>query len=205
LATLCVAPRAHAQVPEAQPMQPGQGMVLTHVSAGRHPFAVFFGRGRHPIADCAGECDFWAWPGKYRVVVRMGEGPHDDASLALRVRRPGSHMFIPADGGAQNAGLVLGVTGPVIGFVGAVFTVAGLFATCSAPPPGEGCNKPAAFYIGLGTLAAGGAMTAIGWPLYLHHRARFEFRDRSAPQAAARFGLVPLRGSGLGLGATFAF
>jgi len=205
LTMLCVAPRAYAQTGETQPMQPAQGMVLTHVSAGQRPFAVFFGRGRVPIADCTGECDFWAWPGKYRVVVRQGEGPHDDASLALRVRRPGSHTFVPAHGGAQNAGLILGVTGPVIGFVGAVFTAAGLFATCSDPPPGESCDKPAGFYIGLGALALGGGMTAVGWPLYLHNRAHFDFRGRTTAEPPARLGLVPMPRGGLGLGASFAF
>jgi hypothetical protein len=186
-------------------MQPGRGMVLAHVSAGQRPFVVFFGRGRHPIADCTGECDFWAWPGKYRVVVQQGEGPHDDARLALRVRRPGNYGFVPAHGGAQNAGLILGIAGPVIGFVGAVFTVAGLLRTCSAPPPGESCDQPTAFYVGLGALAVGGAMTAVGWPLYIHNRAHFDFRAQAAPQPAARLGVVPMPRGGLGLGATFAF
>lgn len=185
-------------------MAPGQGMVSTHVSAGQHSFAVFFGRGKLPIAACDRECDFWAWPGKYRVVVDRGEGPHDDASLALRVRRAGSHTFVPAKGSAQNAGLILGVAGPAIGFVGAVLAVGGALATCSDPPPGESCNKPAGFYIGLGTLAVGGAMTAIGWPLYLHNRAHFEFREQGTERPAAHVGVVPLA-RGLGLGASFAF
>jgi hypothetical protein len=186
-------------------MQPGQGMVLTHVSVGQRSFAVFFGRGRLPIADCVAECDFWAWPGKYRVVVRQGEGPHDDASLALRVRRPGSHTFVAAHGGAQNAGLILGVAGPVIGFVGAVFVAAGALTTCSDPPPGERCDTPTSVYVGLGGLALGGAMTAVGWPLYLHNRAHFDFRDQAAALPAARLGVVPMPRGGLGLGATFAF
>src|SRR5213595_2749094 len=50
----------------ASTMRPGRGMVLAHVSAGPHAFAVFFGRGQQPIAECPGECDFWAWPAKYR-------------------------------------------------------------------------------------------------------------------------------------------
>lgn len=144
-------------------MQPGRGMVLAHVSAGPHPFSVSFGRGRHPIASCERECDFWAWPGKYRVLVQRGEGPHDDVAVTLNIRRPSSYVFVPADGAGQNAGLILGVSGPVIGFVGLVLTAAGLFGTCSDPSPGESCDgKPPAFYIGLGTLAAGATMTAVG-------------------------------------------
>jgi hypothetical protein len=184
-------------------MQPGAGMVLVHVSAGEHPFAVFFGRGRLPIAECANACDFWVWPGKYRVVVHQGEGPHDDASLALRVRRSGSYEFVHANGRSQNAGLILGVAGPTIGFVGLIFTAVGLFATCSDPPPGESCDKPAAFYLGLGTLAVGAGMTAIGWPLYLHNRAHFQL---TAPAASGpSVGVVQLPRGGLGLGATFSF
>jgi len=205
LTLLCVAPRANAQAVETQPMTPGQGMVSTHVSAGQRSFAVYFGRGKLPIAACDGECDFWAWPGKYRVVVHQGEGPRDDASLALRVRRPGTHTFVPATGSAQNTGLILGVAGPAIGFVGAVLAVGGLVATCSDPAPGESCDKPAGFYIGLGTLAVGGAMTAIGWPLYIHNRAHFDFRDRASAQPTARLGVGPLPHGGLGLGATFSF
>lgn len=188
-------------------MSPGQGMVRTHVNAGPQPFTVYFGRGRRPIADCDTECDFWAWPGKYRVVVHRGEGPHDDASLALRVRRPGSHTFVAAHGAAQNAGLILGIAGPAIAFVGTVFAVGGLVATCSDPPPGESCDKPVGFYIGLGTLAVGAGMTAVGWPLYLRNRAHFEFRDQPPPpaQPMSRWGLVPMPHGGLGLGATFAF
>ncbi len=186
-------------------MQPGRGMVLAHVSAGQHPFTISFGRGKRPVADCSKECDFWAWPAKYRVLVHQGEGPADDASVALNVRGPGRYDFVPANGAAQNAGLVLGITGPVIGFVGAVFTAAGLFRTCSDAAPGESCDgKPTAFYVGLGVLAVGAGMTAVGWPLYLHNRAHFQASDRP-PAPSARLGVVPLPHGGLGLGATFAF
>lgn len=205
LAVLCVAPRAHAQSAEVQAMAPGRGMVLAHVSAGEHSFEISFGRGKRPVADCWKECDFWAWPGKYRVLVRQGEGPEDDASVALNVRRSGRYAFVPAHGAAQNAGLILGVTGPVIGFVGAVLTAAGLFQTCSDPAPGESCDgKPTAFYVGLGVLAAGAGMTAAGWPLYLHNRAHFDESD-SAPRPSAHLAVVPLPHGGLGLGTSFAF
>ena len=206
LATLSVAPRARAQSYAVQPMQPGRGMVLAHVSAGQHSFKVSFGRGQRPIADCWKQCDFWAWPGKYRVLVRQGEGPQDDASLALNVRRAGRYAYVPAHGAAQNAGLILGVTGPVIGFVGAVLTAAGLFQTCSDPAPGESCDgKPTAFYVGLGVLGVGAAMTAVGWPLYIHNRAHFQQSDDAPRPPSARLAVVPLPHSGLGLGATLAF
>ena len=187
-------------------MQPGRGMVLAHVSAGQHPFSVSFGRGRRPIAQCQEECDFWAWPGKYRVLIQRGEGPHDNVSVTLNLRRSERYEFVPAHGGAQNAGLILGVTGPAIGFVGLVLTAAGLFGTCSDPAPGESCDgKPPVFYIGLGTLALGAGMTAVGWPLYLHNRAHFRVSAAEKAQPSARLGVVPMPRGGLGLGATFAF
>jgi len=178
-------------------------MVLVHVSAGDHPFAVFFGKGRLPIADCVGACDFWAWPEKYRVLVRQGEGPDDDASLALRVRGSGSYAFVPAHGSAQNVGLILGAAGPIVGFLGLAFTAAGLLASCDAPR-GQTCDKPVSLYIGLSGLAVGAAMTAIGWPLYLHNRAYFRVSDSPAP-TAPRVGVVTMHRGGVGLGATFAF
>jgi len=190
-------------VSNVQPMQPARGMVLVHVSAGEHPFAVFFGKGKQPIADCVATCDFWAWPEKYRVLVQQGEGPYDDASLALRIRGPGSYAFVPAHGSAQNAGLILGAAGPIIGFAGLAFTAAGLLASCDAPP-GQSCDKPLSLYIGLSGLAVGAAMTAIGWPLYLHNRAYFRVSDSPA-KIAPRVGVVPMPRGGVGLGASLAF
>ncbi len=191
------------RVAELQPMQPGQGMVFVNVSAGEHPFTVYFGKGKLPIADCSSACGFWAWPGKYRVHVVRGEGPGYDAVLSLRIRKAGSYEFVHANGEAQNAGLILGVTGPAIAFVGLIFTAAGLLATCSDPPPGQTCDRPTALYVGLGGLALGGAMTAVGWPMYIHNRAHFELTDSVTP--APRVGLVRMPQGGLGLGATFAF
>lgn len=205
MSLLCAAPRALAQSAEVQAMQPGRGMVLAHVNAGEHPFSVSFGRGRHPIAECDKECDFWAWPAKYRVLIHHGEGPHDDVSVALNIRRTGNYTFVPAHGGAQNAGLILGVSGPVIGFVGAVLTVGGVLRECSDPPPGQGCDRPAIVYVGLGMFAVGAGMTAIGWPLYIHNRAHFQASDGPAALPAARLGVLPMPHGGLGLGATFAF
>ena len=189
--------------PEVQPMQPGQGMMFVHVDAAERSFAVYFGRGEHPIADCTNECDFWAWPGKYRVQVRQGEARYD-TTLALRIRRPGYYRFIPANGGAQNAGLILGVAGPVVGLVGLLFTTAGLLATCSDREPGQDCDKPASLYIGLAGLAVGTGMTIPGWILYARNRAHFQLIE-PAPPLAPRVGVIAMPHGGLGLGATLAF
>ncbi len=184
-------------------MQPGPGMVFVNVSAGEHPFTVYFGKGKVPVADCTSACGFWAWPGKYRVHIVRGEGPSDDAVVALRIRKPGAYEFVHASGGAQNAGLILGVAGPALAFVGGVFVAAGLFTTCSDPPPGQSCDRPVGLYIGLAVLGAGTAMTAVGWPLYIHNRAHFELTESVTP--APRVGVMRMPQGGLGLGATFAF
>ena len=167
-------------------MQPSAGMVRVHVSAAEHPFLVYFGRGEEPIADCAGACDFWAWPGKYRVRVFQGEGPRNDSVLALRVGQAGSYSFVPANGGAQNAGIVLGVSGPVVGIAGLVLTLVGVNAG----------DRPASLYVGLGGLALGTGMTSVGWLLYAKNRASFDFSARVGPQPVA---------GGLGWGAALTF
>lgn len=185
LPLLCAAP-ARAQSVDAGTMQPSAGMVRVHVTAGEHPFLVYFGRGEEPIADCAAACEFWAWPGKYRVRVFQGEGPRNDSQLALRVGQAGRYELVPANGTAQNAGLVLGVSGPVIGIAGLVLTLLGA---------GAG-DQPASLYVGLGGLGLGAGMTGVGWLLYAENRATFDFSARVGPQ--------PLAG-GLGFGATLTF
>ena len=188
-----------------QAFGPARGMVRVHVDAGEHPFAVYFGRGARPIADCAGPCDFWAWPAKYRIRIQQGDGPHHDATIALHVRNSGNYVFVPAHGKMQNLGLILGVSGPVIGVVGLIFTAVGTLKPCSAPPSSESCDTPASLYIGLSALAVGAAMTAIGWPLYNHNRAHFQASDAATRASHARVGLVAMPRTGVGLGVTFAF
>ncbi len=225
LAALCVASRARAATPgeeartaelapsehehpntiETRPMQPGRGMVRVHVNAQGRRFFVYLGRSEYPVAACRGECDFWAWPEKYRAVIRDGDGPNDDAVVALRLRRPGNYAFVPAQGNAQNAGLVLGITGPVIGFAGLIFTAAGLLETCSAPPPGQSCGTPSALYIGLPLLALGAGMTTAGWWLYARSRAHFQLTDAPPPATGPRLGALSLPHRGLGIGLTLAF
>lgn len=217
LSTLCGRARAQAEpltssppneaesAPSAVlPMQPGLGMVRVHLRAGDRAFSVFFGKGRVPVAACSGPCEFWVWPGKYRVLVRDGEGPGADAQLALRVRRAGDYAFVPAHGAAQNTGLYLGVSGPVIGLAGLVFTAAGLLHSCDRTG-GADCDKPTSFYVGLGALGLGVGMTSAGWLLYAANRAHFAFTPPAVRQSTPRVALISLPRGGVALGASFAF
>lgn len=178
LSLACFARPAAAQT---QAMEPSRGMVRTHVGTGGRAFSVYFGRGERPIADCDHDCDFWAWPGKYRVVVFQGEGPNHDARLALRIAGAGHYSFVPANGQTQNAGIVLGVAGPVLGLAGLVLSTVGVL----------GDDRRTALYVGLGGMAAGATMTGVGWWLYAENRARFE--------------LAPPPPGALGLGAALRF
>jgi len=209
LATLCGAAPARAESQtQRQPAPPpgSQGMLQVHVTTGERPFAVYFGRGTYPVAACARDCDFWAWPGTYRVRIEHGDGPNDDATLALRVRRPGSYAFVPANGNTQNAGLILGVAGPVLGIAGLTLTTIGLLGkTCNPRPAGQTCDRPASLYVGLGALAVSGVLTPIGWLLYDHHRAHFQFQDGAPATTGPRVSLVAMPQAGLGLGASWAF
>jgi len=194
-----------ATSPDVQAFSAAQGMVRVHVDAGEHPFAVYFGRGARPIADCAGPCEFWAWPAKYRIRIQHGDAPGHDTTIALRVRNSGRYVFVPAHGKMQNLGLILGVSGPVIGVVGLIFTAVGTLRLCREPPPGESCDTPASVYVGLSALAAGGVMTAIGWPLYNHNRAHFQVSEAPTAASTTRVGLVALPRAGVGFGVVFAF
>ena len=215
LLTLCSARTARAESADAvaSPEEPAplaaasagpKGMLRVRVDAEQRPFAVYFGNGTYPIAECAQSCEFFAWPGTYRIRVRRGDGPNDDATLALRLARPGNYSFVPAQGRLQNAGLLLGVSGPVIGVAGLALTLGGLLSHCDPPAPGQSCETPSSLYVGLGAFAVGSAMTTIGWLLYGHHRAHFRYAEAPPSKAGPRVGFVPTR-SGVYLGASLSF
>lgn len=188
-----------------QPMHAAAGMVLVRLSAGDHPFSVFFGRAARPIAACASACAFWAWPGEYRVQVTDGEAPHIDATVPLRVQRSASYAFVPANGKSQNAGLILGVSGPVLGVVGLVLTGVGLFKTCHESVPGEGCERPSSLYLGLGAVALGAAMTTSGWLVYAYNRAQFRASGANPARTQASLTFRPMQDATLGLRAVLTF
>jgi hypothetical protein len=188
------------------------------VHAGDGPFSVVTPNDGQPIAVCDGECGFWAWPGKYNV--RLGlDGAPKDGNLSLRIRNPGRYELIPANPTGRNAGMALGLVGPVVSLVGLLFTFAGLLETgCTEATSQSNCSDspPPVVYYGLATLAVGAGMTTAGWIVFAHNRTHFQLSDdpRSAKSGSdvggplgtsARVSVLPMPHGGLGLGAVVAF
>ena len=194
---------------EMQPMTSvGQGLVYVQVHVGDRQFSVLTPKDVQPLAVCDGECGFWAWPGTYSVRFRL-DGAAKDSRLTLRIRKPGRYELIPANQAGRNAGMALGLVGPVVSLVGLLFTFAGLLETgCTEDTSQSHCSDspPPVVYYGLATLAVGAGMTTAGWLVFAHNRAHFQLSDDPGPLGpSARVSVLPMPHGGLGLGAVVAF
>jgi hypothetical protein len=188
---------------------PARGLVPVFVSvrAGGRSFIVF-GDQQRRIAECDDDCQFWAWPGAYRV--RLNQSEHEpETSVRLRVRHGGSYELRVGDQEVRDGGLVLGVLGSVVAVVGTAVLLAGVISEeCAASDSGDtdSCSTSPAVYYGLGTLAVGAAMTTAGFALYGTNQTGFQFRSEPMlVPITASVGPVPLPHGGLGLGATLSF
>jgi hypothetical protein len=181
--------------------------VYVRVSAGKRSFIVF-GEAQRRIAECDEECQFWAWPGTYRV--RLTQTEHEpERSVRLRIRYSGNYLLKLGDSDARGAGLTLGIVGSAIAAVGSIMWLAGTFHECSyttSASSADHCATPSIVYYGLGTFVAGAGIGAVGFVIFGNNGTGFHYFREPAPLAmSARVGLVPLSHSGLGLGATLSF
>jgi len=172
---------------------------------------IVFDDDQRRVAECDDDCEFWAWPGSYRVQLQKNEHEHE-TSVRLRVRHSGSYTLDPGNEQAADGGLALGVVGSLVAVVGSAVMFAGeLSYDCvseDAADNGAGgnCKTPPSVYYGLTTLAVGAGMTTVGFVLYGGNHTGFHFESEPVPlRYTARFGPVPLPRGGLGLGATLAF
>lgn len=185
----------------------GQRLLYVQVHARDRPFSVVPRDGGQPLAVCEGECGFWAWPGKYNVRLRLDGAA--DSNLSLRIRTPGRYELIPANPAGRNAGMALGLVGPVVSLVGLLMTFAGLLETdCTEATSQSQCSDrpPPIAYYGLATLAVGAGMTTVGWLVFAHNSAHFQLSDDPGPLGtSARVSVLPMPHGGLGLGAVVGF
>jgi hypothetical protein len=195
--------------------QSAGGAVYVQLHAGERAYSVTTAGGsRHEpnpvIANCDGDCGFWAWPGSYKLRF-PASGDERAKTVNLRILAPGDYTLMPPDVAARNTGLTFGVAGSAVAGVGLILFIAGLFATpCEDDSKGNGkCAYSPAIYYGLGTLAVGGGIATSGWLVYAQNRAHFVHRSplaaATAQSVAARVGLMPLPRGGFGLGAAVAF
>jgi len=182
--------------------------VYVHVSAGKRSFIVF-GEAQRRIAECDEDCQFWAWPGTYRV--RLTQTEHEpERSVRLRIRYGGNYLLKLGDSDARGAGLALGIVGSTIAAVGSIMWLAGsAFHECSyedSAGSANHCETPSIVYYGLGTFVAGAGIGAVGFVIFGNNGSGFHYFSEPPPLAmSARVGLVPLSRGGLGLGATLSF
>ncbi len=183
--------------------------VFVSVSAGARSFIVF-GDEQRRVAECDGDCQFWAWQGTYRVRLKKTE--HEpETSVTLRLRYSGNYTLKLGDSATRDTGLALGILGSVVFVVGTFVTFIGaLEFDCAGSDSGGGspssCNTPSSVYYGLGTMAVGAGVSATGFVLFGTNGSGFHFSSEPVLlPMSARVGPVPLPGGGLGLGATLSF
>jgi hypothetical protein len=185
--------------------------VFVSVRAGSRSFVVF-GDEQRRIAECDGDCEFWAWPGAYRV--RLNQTEHEpETSVRLRIRHSGNYELSVGDSGTRDAGLALGIGGSALAVAGTVMLFAGaLELDCANSPGGTNaadpgsCSTPPVVYYGLLTLGVGLGLGAGGFVLYAENQMGFGFkRELGLSPITARVGPVPMPHGGVGLGATLSF
>lgn len=188
---------------------PSFAPVFVSVRAGTRSFIVF-GDEQRRVAECDEDCQFWAWPGTYRVRLKKTE--HEpETSVTLRVRYSGTYTLKVGDSATRDTGLALGVIGSVVFVVGTFVTFIGaLQSDCaqseSADGPSSPCNTASSVYYGLGTMVAGAGLSATGFVLFGVNGTGFHYdRDSLLVPMSARVGPVPLPGGGLALGGTLSF
>jgi len=161
---------------------------------------VVLGDGDAEVANCADQCQFWAYTGTYHVRLANALG-EDSKTLRLRVSKPGDYTLVLGDDGERDAGLVLGITGSAAFVIGGV--VALLSASelgCDAATP---CKTPQTVYYGLATMGAGAALGTVGFVLFGGNITRFHYEGLPAP-VMTRVGAVPVPG-GVGIGTAITF
>ena len=184
--------------------------VFVSVRAAGRSFIVF-GDQQRRIAECDGDCQFWAWPGTYRV--RLEKSEHEpESSVRLRIRHSGNYDLKVGNQEVRDGGLLLGVVGSVVSVVGTAILLAGGIETeCTRSDTSSGgsqppCGTPSIVYYGLATLGVGAAMTATGFVLFGTNHTGFGFESEPAPNPiTARVGPMPMPQGGLGLGAAITF
>lgn len=183
--------------------------VYVRVSAGKRSFIVF-GEGQRRVAECDEDCQFWAWPGTYRVRLTQTE-QEPERSVRLRIRYSGNYLLRLGDSDARGAGLTLGIVGSTIAAVGSVMWLAGTAlnecnSDTTTPNSAGHCGTPSIVYYGLGTFVAGAAIGAVGFVIFGNNGSGFHYFSQPALlPMSARVGLVPLARGGVGLGATLSF
>jgi len=190
--------------PPGRHPNPGLIPVYVRVSAGKRSFIVF-GEGQRRIAECDEDCQFWAWPGSYRV--RLTQTEHEpERSVRLRIRHSGNYLLKLGDSDARGAGLALGIVGSTVAAVGTIMWFVGTaFHDCTYGSA-DHCDTPSIVYYGLGTFVAGAGIGAVGFVIFGNNGSGFHYLGEPAPlPVSARVGLVPLARGGLALGATLSF
>jgi hypothetical protein len=124
---------------------------------------------RTEAASCSQDCELKLPKGTYMLIASRG-----DEHRTREVELTSSQVLTVGlwDGGARTAGTVLGITGVIVGAIGAFLSVAALAAP--AYPPGSDEASPGrggVFAMGLLGVAAGTGIAFAGFSLAAANRA----------------------------------
>jgi hypothetical protein len=183
--------------------------IFVSVDAGERSFIVF-GDEERRVAECDGQCQFWALPGTYRV--RLVKDAHEEeTSVSMHLRNPGSYHLKVGDAGTRNAGLALGITGSSVFVVGALVAFVGVLELGCTYDDATGvssgsCSTPSSVYYGLAAMGVGAGVASLGFVLFGTNHTGFHYTPAPVPTPfSARLGPVPLAHGGVGLGLTGSF
>jgi len=193
---------AHAQSAEAQGPSASDARVTIDATQASIRLRITPVDSDELVADCKGQCVFWAPPGRYTLnATNLATGAHHQ--LGLHVERPSNFELNEGDDTAKYAGLALGVTGSAA-IVAGLFMVAPvvLSAMCEDSSCTTSSQRRTA-NVGLGFLLGGAVATPVGWVMFSRNRTRLVAGPASAgayAEPGIRVGLLGLPPGVFGLG-----
>ncbi|HMJ13376.1 MAG TPA: hypothetical protein VK524_18285 [Polyangiaceae bacterium] len=124
---------------------------------------------RVATASCTEDCELKLQKGAYTLIASRGD---EHRTKEVELTSPQMLRVGKWDGVARTTGTVMGITGIIMGAIGALITV----AYVAAPPlaPGEedlGNNRALVLWAGIGSLAVGTGLTIGGFSLAAGNRA----------------------------------
>ncbi len=113
-----------------------------------------------PIAQCSGACVVNLVPGRYKIWVTES-GDTLPGGRELELKRPTRVTMDPDMQEHRTAGLVLGITGPIMLIAGMVALVSQTCIDCEHPK-----NNDTAEALGVFGIVGGLVATPVGWVMY---------------------------------------
>ena len=118
----------------------------------------------HPLAFCLDACEATIFPGRYRLFVAGTESTRE-GSRDIDLRLPSRILVTPKSRATHTAGLVMGITGPILAVVGAVVLLANL-NSLDGSQGNSNFGTTEGRLTGFALMLGGITLTPIGWVMF---------------------------------------